>query len=108
MMIQVVLANRQHPEYGVVTIPFPIKNEDYDQTVELLEPLEIGDAVKRDCCVEEIRGDFPALKQLEQSEANLDELDYEAAGTAHRFNFHASGGEVTRHRNSRNNRAVRW
>jgi len=26
--------------------------------------------------VEEIRGDFPALKQLEQSEANLDELDY--------------------------------
>jgi len=76
MMIQAVLSNRQHPEYGVVTIPFPIKNEDYDQTVELLEPLEIGDAVKRDCCVEEIRGDFPALKQLEQSEANLDELDY--------------------------------
>jgi len=75
-MIQTVLANRQHPEYGVATIPFPISKEEYENTLALLEPLEIGDAVKRDCCVEEIRGDFPALKQLEQSEATLDELDY--------------------------------
>ena len=74
-MIQAVLASRQHPEYGVATIPFPISKE-YENTLALLEPLEIGDAVKCDCCVEEIRGDFPALKQLEQSEANLDELDY--------------------------------
>ena len=76
MMIQAVLVNRQHPEYGVVTIPFPIKNEDYDQTVELLEPLEIGDAVKHDCRIEEISSDFPVLKQLEQTGANLDELDH--------------------------------
>lgn len=76
MMIQAVLSNRQHPEYGVVTIPFPIKNEDYDQTVELLEPLEIGDAVKRDCRIEKILSDFPVLKQMEQTEVNLDELDY--------------------------------
>jgi len=75
-MIQAVLVNRQHPEYGVATVPFPISKEKYENTLALLEPLEIGDAVKRDCCVEEIRGDFPALKQLEQSEANLDELDY--------------------------------
>lgn len=75
-MIQAVLVNRQHPEYGVATVPFPISKEEYENTLALLEPLEIGDAVKRDCCVEEIRGDFPALKQLEQSEANLDELDY--------------------------------
>jgi hypothetical protein len=75
-MIQAVLVNRRHPEYGVATVPFPISKEKYENTLALLEPLEIGDAVKRDCCVEEIRGDFPALKQLEQSEANLDELDY--------------------------------
>ena len=76
-MIQAVLVNRRHPEYGVATVPFPISKEKYENTLALLEPLEIGDAVKRDCCVEEIRGDFPALKQLEQSEANLDELDYQ-------------------------------
>ena len=75
-MIQAVLANRQHPEYGAATVPFPISTEEYENTLALLEPLEIGDAVKHDCCVEEIRGDFPALKQLEQSEASLDELDY--------------------------------
>ena len=75
-MIQAVLANRQHPEYGAATVPFPISTEEYENTLALLEPLEIGDAVKHDCCAEEIRGDFPALKQLEQSEASLDELDY--------------------------------
>ena len=76
MMIQAVLSNRQHPEYCVVTIPFPIKNEDYDQIVELLEPLEIGDAVKRDCRIEKILSDFPVLKQMELTEVNLDEIDY--------------------------------
>ena len=76
MQFQAVLSNQHHPESGVVTVPFPIPRAKYDNTIALLEPLEIGDAVKRDCCVEEIRGDFPALKQLEQSEANLDELDY--------------------------------
>lgn len=42
-VIQAVLSNAQHPEYGQVTIPFPIPNQNYDCTIELLEPLEIGD-----------------------------------------------------------------
>ena len=29
-MIQAVLTNIQHPEYGVVTVPFPIPREEYD------------------------------------------------------------------------------
>lgn len=32
--------------------------------------------MKRDCHIEEINGDFSVLKQLEQTDANLDELDY--------------------------------
>jgi len=49
-MIQAVLVNRQHPEYGVATVSFPISKEKHENTLALLEPLEIGDAVKRDCC----------------------------------------------------------
>ena len=74
--MQVVLGNRDHPEYGVGTIPFPIPREEYDHCIKLLEALEIGDAVRRDCQVLEVSGTWPVLKRLEDSEVNLDELDY--------------------------------
>ena len=54
MMIQAVLGNPHHPEYGVATIPFPIPRDQYVHCMELLEALEIGDAVKADCKVEEV------------------------------------------------------
>lgn len=76
MHFQAVLSNAQHPEYGASTIPFPIPVEEYDHVIELLEALEIGDAVDRDCHIDEIRGSFPALDQMEQTKVNLDELDY--------------------------------
>ena len=53
-MIRAVLSNPSHPEYGVATIPFPIPRDQYAHCMELLEALEIGDAVKADCRVEEI------------------------------------------------------
>lgn len=31
-VIQAVLSNARHPEYGQVTIPFPIPNQNYDCT----------------------------------------------------------------------------
>jgi hypothetical protein len=62
---------RPTPEYGVVTVPFPIPREEYDHVMELLAPLEIGDSVARDCRIEEISGDFPVLKQLEQTNTIL-------------------------------------
>ena len=49
MMFQAVLSNRTYPEYGVATIPFPIPRNQYTHCMELLEALEIGDAVKVDC-----------------------------------------------------------
>ena len=54
MMIQAVLGNPHHPEYGVATIPFPSPHDQYAHCMELLEALEIGDAVKADCQVQEI------------------------------------------------------
>ena len=60
MMIQAVLGNLHHPEYGVATIPFPIPHDQYAHCMELLEALEIGDAVKADCKVEEIDSFYAA------------------------------------------------
>ncbi len=75
-MMRAVLCNAAHPEYGEATIPFPIPEEEYDHCLELLEALEIGGAVSRDCKVKEIQEGPSVLKRLEESKVNLDELDY--------------------------------
>ena len=62
MMIQAVLGNPHHPEYGVATIPFPIPHEQYAHCMELLAALEIGDAVKADCKVVAVDSFFSVLK----------------------------------------------
>ena len=59
MMIQAVLSNPSHPEYGVATILFPIPHDQYAHCIELLEALEIGDAVKADCMIAGIDSDRP-------------------------------------------------
>ena len=59
MMVQAVLSNRDHLEYGVTTIPFPIPRDQYAHCMELLEALEIGDAVKADCMIAGIDSDRP-------------------------------------------------
>ncbi len=76
MMIQAVLGNPHHPEYGVATIPFPIPHDQYAHCMELLEALEIGDAVKADCKVEEIDSFYSVLKRTEMLTVNVEELNY--------------------------------
>ena len=56
--------------------PVPIPEEEYGHCLELLEALEIGNAVNRDCKVQEVQDGPPILKRLEGSRVNLDELDY--------------------------------
>ena len=70
MMIQAVLGNPHHPEYGVATIPFPIPHDQYAHCMELLEALEIGDAVKADCQVQEINSFYSVLKRMEMLTVN--------------------------------------
>lgn len=36
-MMEAVLSNADHPEYGVATIPLPIPRNQYDHCVALLE-----------------------------------------------------------------------
>ena len=76
MMIQAVLSNPCHPEYGVATIPFPIPRDQYAHCMELLEALEIGDAVKADCQVQEINSFYSVLKRTEMLTVNVEELNY--------------------------------
>ena len=75
-MMQVILSNSKHPEYGQATIPFPLAQDQYEDCVELLEKLEFGSATKQDCKVLEISSAFPVLKRMEMLTVNLDELDY--------------------------------
>ena len=76
MMIHAVLGNPNHPEYGVATIPFPIPHDQYSHCMELLEALEIGDAVKADCQVQEINSFYSVLKHTEKLTVNVEELNY--------------------------------
>ena len=76
VMIEAVLSNADHPEYGVVTIPLPIPREQYDHCVELLEALEIGNASKADCRLDDLWDAWPVLNGLQGTQVNLDELDY--------------------------------
>ena len=75
-MIQAVLSNPLHPEYGAATISFPVSHDQYACCMELLEVLEIGDAVKADCKVEEIDSFYTVLKRTEMLTVNVEELNY--------------------------------
>ena len=75
-VLKAVLSSAQHPEYGQITVPFPIPDEKYDRMIELLEPLEIGDALRQDCRVDELDSFYTVLNRLVGSLVNFDELDY--------------------------------
>ena len=75
-MMSAVLSNPSHPEYGVATIPFPIPHDQYTYCMDLLEALEIGDAVKADCKVEKIDSFYTVLKRTEMLPVNVEELNY--------------------------------
>lgn len=74
--IKAVLSNQSHPDYGQVTVPFPIPDEEYDHVIELLESLKIGDIRAYDCHVDEVIDCPPVLNRLNGTQINIDELDY--------------------------------
>ncbi len=71
-----ILKNNDHPEYGEVSIPLPIKASEYGHCMNLLSSLGIGDALSKDCQVEELTRAYPTLRCLEGCKVNIDELDY--------------------------------
>ena len=92
MMMQAVLSNPSHPEYGVATIPFPIPNDQYAHCMELLAALEIGDAVKADCKVEKVDRFYAVPEMLTVNVEELNALDGEE--TARQL-IESGGGTIT-------------
>ena len=76
MILQAKLGNPAHPEYGTVSIPFPISSSYYARGLEALAPLEIGTVIKADCMIAGIDSAIPVLMRLEGTSVNLDELNY--------------------------------
>ncbi len=76
MIFTAVLSNKAHPETGQVTIPFPIPDNEYDHTIDLLESMGIGSPTAQDCRVDELDGAYPVFSCLTGQDVNVDELDY--------------------------------
>lgn len=74
--LKATICNKAHPEYGTVSLPFPIQLEEYDENLKMLDALDIGGHIERDCFVAELSTAYPILKCLEGSCVNVDELDY--------------------------------
>lgn len=75
-VIQARLSNAKHPENGSNEILFPLSREDYPGEIQRLGELQAGDAVRRDCMVEEIDSYYEVLQCLKGQVVNVDELDY--------------------------------
>ena len=75
-VIKAVLSNPRRPECGQITIPFPIPNDQYDQTIEMLQAMDLGYSVNRDCTVNEVDSRCHVLAALHGTLVNVDQLDY--------------------------------
>ena len=75
-VLKAVLSSAQHPEYGQITIPFPIPRDQYTYCMDLLEALEVGDTVKADCKVVEFDSVYTVLKRMKALTVNVEELNY--------------------------------
>ena len=74
--LKATICNEAHPEYGAVSLPFPIKLEEYDENLKMLDALGIGDPIEQDCFVDEIESPHLILERLKGNRINLDELDF--------------------------------
>ena len=75
-IMKAVFKNQEHPEYGVMSLPFPIEMGKYEKNLEKLQEMGIGGTLERDCFIEKIITPYLPLKCLEGSRVNVDELDY--------------------------------
>ena len=76
MIFKATVSNKAHPEFGQATIPFPIPDSEYDNTIDLLEDMGIGSPTGQDCRVDGLDSEYPILNRLVAQSVNADELDY--------------------------------
>ena len=73
-MMQALLSNIKDKDVLPVKVTFPLS--DYKEVYAKLEAIGIGNAMERDCYVNEICKGYQSLKLLEMISVNVDELDY--------------------------------
>ena len=74
--MRVELNNSKFPEDGSVVVTLPIEAEDYDRVIRQLDGLAIGSAQWRDCGLIAVLDGPDVLDRLEDSDVNIEELDY--------------------------------
>ena len=72
----VELNNSKFPEDGSVVVTLPIEADDYDRAIRQLDGLAIGSAQWRDCCLVAVLDGPDVLSRREDSNVNIEELDY--------------------------------
>ena len=75
-LIKATLRSTEHPEYGELAVSFPIADDQYDQTIERLAALEMGDALEQDCRIDGVNSSYPVLDRLAGQVVQIDALDY--------------------------------
>ena len=76
LTLKATLSNEAHPEYGAVSLSFPVAMEEYEDDLKKLNELEIGSPLERDCLIDEIESPHQILERLKGNRINLDELDF--------------------------------
>ena len=76
MKIKTALYNTENLEYVLVTIPFPIPQDQLNGAIKIMEALDIGTPRMWDGMVEESEGEVPGLKCLEEHQVNMNELNH--------------------------------
>ena len=73
-VIRSALSNAEHPEYGSMSVDFPIPDEQYDHTIAELEKLGIGMVQNADCKIDVLDSWYTVLVPLAGQVFNVDEL----------------------------------
>lgn len=74
--MKAIISNKQHPDWGCVSVPLPIPDEEYAHCIELLAEIGLGGVRASDCYIDQLNGAPPVLNVLKGREVNIDELDF--------------------------------
>ena len=76
MEMWISLHNKHEPYQSSLAVSIDDPYECYEENLEILELIRAGSVTERDCVVDRVESPCQALKRLEGTEVNYDELDY--------------------------------
>lgn len=76
MEMWISLHNKHEPYQSSLAVSIDDPYECYEENLKILELIRAGSVTERDCVVDRVESPCQALKRLEGTEVNYDELDY--------------------------------